>query len=146
MIPLLAVGWAVLSGVHGAKPKATAPQVVSDQGIVNINGVIPDGFIAGTGMVLTSNGLVLTNNHVVANTSALTGQLAGHGPIYPAVVIGVDPTQDVAVIQLEGATGLPVTPFDLSGALAVGDPVTGRGKRWWSQRRAPVRQRNRDLT
>jgi S1-C subfamily serine protease len=127
VIPLLAVGWALVSGTHGAQPKAKAPQTVSDQGIVNINGVIPDGFIAGTGMVLTSTGLVLTNNHVVANTSALTGQLAGRGPIYSAVVIGVDPTQDVAVIQLEGATGLPVTPFDLSGALAVGDPVTGRG-------------------
>jgi S1-C subfamily serine protease len=127
MIPLLAIGWVVVSGIHGPAPKPAAPKTVSDQGIVNINGVIPDGFIAGTGMVLTSSGLVLTNNHVVANTSALTGQLAGRGPIYRAVVIGVDPTQDVAVIQLEGATGLPVTPFDLSGALAVGDPVTGRG-------------------
>jgi len=127
MIPLLAIGWVVVSGMHGAAPKPAAPKTVSDQGIVNINGVIPDGLIAGTGMVLTSSGLVLTNNHVVANTSALTGQLAGRGPIYRAVVIGVDPTQDVAVIQLEGATGLPVTPFDLSGALAVGDAVTGRG-------------------
>jgi len=127
MIPLLAIGWAVVSGAHAARPKATAPQTVADHAIVNINGVIPDGFIAGTGMVLTSSGLVLTNNHVVANTSALTAQLAGSGPIYPAVVVGVDPTQDVAVIQLEGATGLPVTPFDLSGSLAVGDPVTGSG-------------------
>ena len=42
-------------------------------------------------------------------------------------MIGVDPTQDVAVIQLEGATGLPTTPFDLSGSLEVGDPVTGLG-------------------
>jgi S1-C subfamily serine protease len=127
MIPVLAIGWLVVSGVHGAAPKATVAKTVSDQGIVNINGVIPTGFIAGTGMVLTSTGLVLTNNHVVANTSALTGQLAGRGPVYPAVVVGVDPTQDVAVIQLQGATGLPVTPFDLSGSLAVGDPVTGRG-------------------
>jgi S1-C subfamily serine protease len=127
MIPLLAVGWALVSGAHGATPKATVAKTVSDQAIVNINGMIPNGYIAGTGMVLTSTGLVLTNNHVVANTSALTGQLAGRGPIYPAVVVGVDPTEDVAVIQLEGATGLPVTPFDLSGSLAVGDPVTGRG-------------------
>jgi S1-C subfamily serine protease len=127
MIPLLAIGWVVVSGMHGAAPKASAPKTVADNGIVNINGVIPNGFIAGTGMVLTSDGLVLTNNHVVANTSALTGQLADRGPVYRAVVVGVDPTQDVAVIQLEGAVGLPVTPFDLSGALAIGDPVTGRG-------------------
>jgi S1-C subfamily serine protease len=127
MIPLLAIGGILVSGLHGATPKATVVKTISDQAIVNINGIIPEGFIAGTGMVLTSTGLVLTNNHVVADTSALTAQLAGRGPVYPAVVVGVDPTQDVAVIQLEGATGLPVTPFDLSGSLAVGDPVTGRG-------------------
>jgi len=98
-----------------------------DVAIVNINGVIPQGRIAGTGMVLTSGGIVLTNNHVVANTTSLTAQLAGRGPVYPAVVIGVDPTQDVALIQLEGASGLPTTPFDLSGSLAIGDAVTGKG-------------------
>jgi hypothetical protein len=70
MIPLLAVGWALVSGAHGATPKATVAKTVSDQAIVNINGMIPNGYIAGTGMVLTSTGLVLTNNHVVANTSA----------------------------------------------------------------------------
>ena len=127
VLPLLAVGWLVLSGAHPVAPHASAPAVVSDDGIVNINGVVPGGFIAGTGMVLTPGGLVLTNNHVVADTTGLTAQLAGRGPVYRAVVIGVDPTQDVAVIQLEGATGLPTTPFDLSGSLEVGDPVTGLG-------------------
>ncbi len=127
VLPLLAVGWLVLGGARAAAPHASAPAVVSDDAIVNINGVVPGGFIAGTGMVLTPGGLVLTNNHVVADTSGLTAQLAGRGPVYRAVVIGVDPTQDVAVIQLEGATGLPTTPFDLSGSLGVGDPVTGLG-------------------
>lgn len=128
MIPVFAVAWVVISGMHGAAPKQqTAPKPVTDDAIVNINGDIPGGYIAGTGMVLTSGGLVLTNNHVVADTTDLTAQLAGRGPVYSAVVVGVDPTQDVAVIQLVAATGLPITPFDLSGSLAVGDPVTGRG-------------------
>jgi S1-C subfamily serine protease len=126
-IPLLAIGWVVLSGAHGVPHPDAVAKVVSDDGIVNINGAIPGGFIAGTGMVLTPGGLVLTNNHVVADTSGLTAQLAGRGPVYNAVVIGVDPTQDVAVIQLQGASGLPTTPFDLSGALGIGDPVTGLG-------------------
>lgn len=112
---------------HNAAPVATPASVSGDAGIVNINGDIPQGTIAGTGMVVTSSGIVLTNNHVVANTTSLTAQLAGRGPIYRAVVIGVDPTQDVAVIQLEGASGLPTTAFDLSGSLAVGDQVTGEG-------------------
>jgi S1-C subfamily serine protease len=128
LLPLLAVGWVALSGLHTTphqKPAVAA--AVTDDGIVNINGSVPGGFIAGTGMVLTSGGLVLTNNHVVADTTDLTAQLAGRGPIYRAVVIGVDPTQDVAVIQLEGASRLPVTPFDLSGSLGIGDSVTGLG-------------------
>lgn len=130
VIPLAAVGWLLVSGSHPTAAPVTVakkPGVVVDSAIVNINGVVPEGTIAGTGMVLTSNGIVLTNNHVVADTTSLTAQLAGRGPIYPAMVIGVDPTQDVAVIQLVGASGLPVTPFDLSGSLAIGDPVTGKG-------------------
>jgi S1-C subfamily serine protease len=126
-LPLLAIGWVVLSGAHGVAHEPAVAKVVSDDGIVNINGAVPGGFIAGTGMVLTPGGLVLTNNHVVADTTGLTAQLAGRGPIYRAVVIGVDPTQDVAVIQLQDATGLPTTPFDLSGSLGIGDPVTGLG-------------------
>ncbi len=128
LIPLAAIGYLLVSGsTHTAAPVATPAPATGDAGIVNINGDIPEGTIAGTGMVLTSNGIVLTNNHVVANTTSLTAQLAGRGPIYPAVVIGVDPTQDVAVIQLQGASGLPTTAFDLSGSLAVGDQVTGEG-------------------
>jgi S1-C subfamily serine protease len=128
VIPIGAIGWLLVNGMpHAAVPSATPPQTVAATAIVNINGVIPEGTIAGTGMVLTSGGIVLTNNHVVANTTSLTAQLAGRGPVYRAVVIGVDPTQDVAVIQLEGASGLPTTPFDLSGSLAVGDAVTGEG-------------------
>jgi S1-C subfamily serine protease len=128
VIPLAAIGWLLVSGAqHNAPSTATAARVAGDAGIVNIDGDIPEGTIAGTGMLLTSSGVVLTNNHVVANTTSLTAQLAGRGPIYTAVVIGVDPTQDVAVIQLEGASGLPTTAFDLSGSLAVGDQVTGKG-------------------
>jgi S1-C subfamily serine protease len=128
LIPIAAIGWLLVSGTrHNAPPAVTAPRVAGDAGIVNIDGDVPLGRIAGTGMLLTSSGIVLTNNHVVANTTSLTAQLAGSGPTYEAVVIGVDPSQDVAVIQLEGASGLPTTAFDLSGALAVGDPVIGKG-------------------
>ena len=133
-LPVVAIAWLLLSGgPHTSSPAAPAPTNTSaggagiDAGIVNINGLVPEGTIAGTGMVLTSDGIVLTNNHVVANTTSLTAQLAGQGPVYPAAVIGVDPTQDVAIIKLEGASGLPTVSFDLSGSLAVGDHVTGLG-------------------
>jgi S1-C subfamily serine protease len=95
--------------------------------VVNINGLVPEGRIAGTGMIIASDGIVLTNNHVVAGTTGLTGQVAGAGPVYQATVIGVDPTHDVAIIRLEGASGLPTVPLDVSGVLNTGDDVTGMG-------------------
>jgi S1-C subfamily serine protease len=95
--------------------------------VVNINGLVPDGRLAGTGMVIGADGIVLTNNHVVAGTTGLTGQVAGAGPVYRATVIGVDPTHDVAVIRLEGASGLPTVTLDTSGVLNTGDDVIGMG-------------------
>ena len=95
--------------------------------IVNINGTVPEGRIAGTGMIITSDGVVLTNNHVVAGTTGLTAQVAGTGPVYQVTVVGVDPTHDVAVIRLQGASRLPTVPIDTSGVLTTGDAVTGMG-------------------
>ena len=95
--------------------------------VVNINGTVPGGRIAGTGMIIAADGIVLTNNHVVAGTADLTAQVAGTGPVYPATVVGVDPTHDVAVIRLEGASRLPTVPLDTSGVVNAGDDVTGMG-------------------
>src|SRR5207244_10854609 len=81
-----------------------------------------------TGMIIDASGLVLTNNHVVANTTSLTGQVAGEGTVYRATVIGVDPTHDVAVIRLSGAAHLTTVTIDESGAVAVGDRVAGTGR------------------
>jgi S1-C subfamily serine protease len=108
-----------------AAPSPGSADVAS--AIVNINGTVPEGRIAGTGMILTSDGVVLTNNHVVAGTTALTAQVAGAGLVYQATVVGVDPTHDVAVIRLNGASGLPTVPLDTSGVLTTGDAVTGMG-------------------
>jgi S1-C subfamily serine protease len=95
--------------------------------IVNINGTVPGGRIAGTGMVIAPDGTVLTNNHVVAGTTALTAQFGAGGRIYNVSVVGVDPTQDVAVIRLQGATALPTVPLETSGVVNLGDDVTAEG-------------------
>ena len=57
---------------------------------------------AGTGMVINPDGLVLTNNHVVEDITSITATVAGKA--YPArVVFGYDKTDDIALIQLQGA-------------------------------------------
>lgn len=81
---------------------------------------------AGTGMVLTSTGEVLTNNHVVKGAWKIQVRVPG-GSSYTASVVGVDPAHDVALIQLQNASGLAtINPGD-SGSVSVGENVAGVG-------------------
>jgi S1-C subfamily serine protease len=82
---------------------------------------------AGTGMVLTASGEVLTNNHVVAGATTITATAVDTGRTYSARVVGTDPTEDVAVIQLMGASGLATVSTSGAAHLAVGDPVVAIG-------------------
>ena len=82
---------------------------------------------AGTGMVLTPDGTVLTNNHVVSGATSISAQIAGTGRTYKADVLGVDPSQDVAVLRLQGASGLTTVHLGSSAGLAIGDAVVAVG-------------------
>ncbi len=82
---------------------------------------------AGTGIVIDPGGVVLTNNHVIAGATDITARDIGNGQSYPAEVIGYDRTQDIAVVQLGGAAGLPVANIGNSSQVAVGDPIVSLG-------------------
>lgn len=82
---------------------------------------------AGTGMVLTSSGVVLTNNHVVEGETSVSVRDVGNGRTYGATVLGYDRSQDVAVLQLAGASGLRTIAMGDSGLAAVGDGVVAVG-------------------
>ena len=82
---------------------------------------------AGTGMVLTSTGEILTNNHVVNGATGIQVTVVSTGRTYAASVVGTDPTRDVAVIQLKGASGLKTIPIGDSSAVAVGQRVVALG-------------------
>jgi len=95
--------------------------------VVDITASFPDGLVAGTGMVITSGGEVLTNNHVVESAGAIEAQVGGTGAVYRARVVGTDPNDDVALLQLEGASGLATVSIGNSGAVSVGDSVVAVG-------------------
>lgn len=82
---------------------------------------------AGTGMIVTPSGEVLTNNHVVENATSIRVGIAKHPGSFTARVIGVNPTKDVALIQIEGVSHLPYVNLGDSSTLAVGDPVVAVG-------------------
>ncbi|WP_219814047.1 S1C family serine protease [Rathayibacter sp. AY1A2] len=81
---------------------------------------------AGTGMILTSDGMILTNNHVVEGATAISVTVESTGRSYTARVVGTDAMNDVAVLQLEDASGLTPASLDTDG-VAVGDTVTAVG-------------------
>jgi len=82
---------------------------------------------AGTGMILTPDGEVLTNNHVVTGASTVTVTLFGQTKALPAHVIGTDPSVDVALVQIDHASGLPTVSLGDSSRTRVGDTVLAIG-------------------
>jgi S1-C subfamily serine protease len=100
-----------------------------DPSLVDVTSTLGDqGETAmGTGIVMSANGLVLTNNHVISGATAVSVTDIGNGKTYKATVVGYDESQDIAVLQLTGASGLTTANFGNSGSVSVGNSVTALG-------------------
>ena len=108
---------------------ATALAAKVDPGIVDITSDLTyNGATAqGTGMVLSSSGLVLTNNHVIDEATKISATLVVSGKSYTAKVIGYDDTDDVALLQLVGASGLKTVTLSDSAKAKAGEAVLALG-------------------
>ena len=82
---------------------------------------------AGTGMVINADGLVLTNNHVINGSTTITATVGSTGKTYRATVVGYDKTRDIALIQLQNASGLTTVPIGNSSSVKVGSAVVAMG-------------------
>jgi S1-C subfamily serine protease len=80
---------------------------------------------AGTGIVL-ANGEVVTNNHVINGALRVRVNLPGR-PAHRAVVLGADPTHDVALLAVRGPWAPTPATLGASSTVAVGDPVEAIG-------------------
>jgi len=90
----------------------------------------------GSGIVLSGDGLILTNNHVVAAAGAArrgggeapkTTVTFSDGRTAPFTVLGADPTSDIAVVRVQGTSGLSPISLGSSANLRVGQPVVAVG-------------------
>lgn len=99
--------------------------------IVSIDVKAASGEDQGTGMIITARGLVVTNNHVIAAAVGGAGRItvtrSGSTKALPAELVGTDPSNDVALIRIRNASGLPAVTFGQSDALEVGDAVVAIG-------------------
>jgi S1-C subfamily serine protease len=118
------------SGVGSGGPANSAAVAAKvAPALVDVNSTFGNqaGAGAGTGIVLSSNGRVLTNNHVIDGATRITATDVGNGRTYEATVVGYDQSHDIAVLQLQGASGLATATLGDSSKLSVGDPVLGIG-------------------
>ena len=107
----------------GAVLSAVEPSVVA----IETRSALAEGQAgAGSGIVLTADGLVLTNAHVVAGLNEIQVGLFG-GERAPARLVGSFPESDIALIQIEGESGLVPAELGSSAALQVGEEVIAIG-------------------
>jgi putative serine protease PepD len=113
-----------------AATTATAAAAKAAPSVVTIYVTNSSGAGSGSGVVMSADGYVLTNNHVVTldSTGAGTVQVrTADGTLYDATVVGTDASSDLAVIKLQGASGLTAATFADSAKVQVGDVAVAIG-------------------
>ena len=91
----------------------------------NYYGQTTTGTATGSGFILNEEGYVVTNYHVVEGEGRLSVSIHD-GKEYPALLVGFDDTNDVALLKIE-AEGLQAAKLGSSSDLIVGDQVVAIG-------------------
>jgi len=82
-----------------------------------------DGGGGGSGVLISPDGFALTNFHVTSGSGDFMKCGLDDGRLYDAVIVGIDPTGDVALIKLLGRDDFPHAPLGDSDSLKVGEWV-----------------------
>jgi S1-C subfamily serine protease len=75
----------------------------------------------GSGVVITPDGYALTNFHVVQPAGSYMKCSMADGNLYEAIIVGIDPVGDVALIKLLGRDDFPAATLADSDQVQVGD-------------------------
>jgi S1-C subfamily serine protease len=130
--PVPQSGSSAAQGSQQPDTQAVAARV--DPSVVDINTTLTSASLrggtaraAGTGIIVGSSGDVLTNNHVVQGATSIKVTIQGRAGSYPASVVGTDASADVALVKIQGVSGLPAARLADSSGLTVGQPVVAIG-------------------
>lgn len=111
--------WAVDANVLEAQQrrievvKQVAPSVVAIFGAGGNGG--------GSGVLITPDGYAVSNFHVTSGAGHFMKCGLNDGVLYDAVIVGIDPTGDVALLKLLGRNDFPVAKLGDSDQVKVGD-------------------------
>jgi S1-C subfamily serine protease len=81
---------------------------------------------SGSGFIINEGGEIVTNNHVISGSHKITVSLLDHKQ-YPGRVVGYDPRNDLAVIQIDAGRKLPIVHLGDSDGILVGQKVLAIG-------------------
>ena len=81
---------------------------------------------AGSGFFISKDGIVLTNKHIVGDETLEYVVMTSDGNTYPATVISRSPSQDVAVLKVEG-NNFDFIPLGDSKNINVGQTAVAMG-------------------
>ncbi len=126
--PALVGGASIPNIVKKVLPSVVSIDAVSPGGGSGFPGLSGGATEAqGSGMIITTTGDVVTNNHVIAGATQVTVTRYGSTKAIPARVIGADPADDLALLQIDGVSGLSPVTFGSATNLQVGDAVVAIG-------------------
>lgn len=86
-----------------------------------------DGQGGGSGVLIDSSGYALTNFHVVDPCGIHLHCGTNDGKLHDAVLVGIDPVGDLALIKLLGNSPFPTATFANSDSVRVGQPCFTAG-------------------
>src|SRR5438874_9313787 len=81
---------------------------------------------AGSGFIIDADGSILTNEHVIDGMERIVVKLSD-GRSLRGHLVGADPDTDIALIKVDGQTGLPVAALGDSSTLRMGEWVCAIG-------------------
>jgi len=81
----------------------------------------------GSGVLISAEGWAITNFHVVQGSGPFMQCGLNDGKIYDAVLVGIDPTGDVAIIKLLGRNDFPFAEIGDSDTVRIGDMTFALG-------------------
>jgi serine protease Do len=99
---------------------------------INVTATVQQGFYqyetsgAGSGFIISEDGYIVTNYHVIDGASSIEVTLY-NGESYEAKLIGGEEVADVAVLKIDGISGLTPVVLGDSDQLVVGETVSTIG-------------------